>query len=121
MGTFPMTTVESGGNIKAQAYPEMMRLWDERTQFTRSELGDAPGWAKWVDRDGDLFDAVDEADAFDELIDSTHPIIRIEGVLILPSRALATEASDYKYKRWRWLGDLVAAGHLRKVVDDERA
>lgn len=121
MNTFPMTTVESGGQIKKQARTEMMCLWDERTQFTRSELGGAPDWAKWVDKDGDLFDATDEADAFDELIDSTHPVIRIEGVLVLPSRALATEVTDYEYKRWRWLGDLVAAGHLRKVVDDERA
>ena len=63
MNTFPLTTVESGGQIKEDARAEMARLWGERTQFTRSELGDAPQWARWVDKDGWLFDATDAFDA----------------------------------------------------------
>ena len=115
MNTFPLTTVESGGQIKEDARPEMVRLWGERTQFTRSELGDAPQWARWVDRDGCLFDA------FNEMLDSTHLPIWVAGVRISPHMALWAQASDYKHKCWRWLCDLVAAGELREVVDDARA
>lgn len=121
MNTFPLTTVEPGGQITEDARTEMARLWDERTQFTRSELGDAPLWARWVDRDGYLFDVTDGFDAFNEMLDATHPPIRVAGVRISPHMALWAQASDYKHKCWRWLGDRVAAGELRKVVDDERA
>ena len=121
MNTFPMTTVESGGQIKEDARAELARLWDERTQFTRSELGDAPQWARWVDRDGCLFDETDAFDAFNEMLDSTYPPIRIAGVRISPHMALWAQASDYKHKCWRWLAALVTAGRLREVVDDARA
>ena len=84
MNTFPLTTVESGGQIKEDARPEMARLWGERAQFTRSELGDAPQWARWVDRDGYLFDTTDAFDAFNEMLDSTHPPIWVAGVRISP-------------------------------------
>lgn len=120
MNTFPMTTVESNGQIKEDTLPELVRLWDERTQFTRSELGGAPQWARLVDRDGYLFDGIDAFDAFNEMLDSTHPTIQVAGVRISPHMALWAQASDYKYKQLRWLGDLVVAGLLREVVDDER-
>lgn len=120
MNTFPMSTVESVGQIKEDARPEMVRLWDERTQFTRSELGDAPRWARLVDRDGYLFDGIDAFDAFNEMLDSTHPPIEVAGVRISPHMALWAQASDYKYKQLRWLGELIVAGKLREVVDDER-
>lgn len=121
MNTFPLTAVESGGQIKEDARAEMARLWGERTQFTRSELGDAPQWARWVDKDGWLFDATDAFDAFNEMLDSTHLPIWVAGVRISPHMALWAQASDYKHKCWRWLCDLVAAGELREVVDDARA
>lgn len=120
MNTFPLTTVESGGQVKEDARTEMARLWDERRQFTRSELGDAPQWARWVDKDGYLFDVTDGFDAFNEMLDSTHPPIQVAGVRISPHMALWAQASDYRYKCWRWLCDLIAAGELREVVDDER-
>ena len=107
MSTFPMSTVESNGQVKDDARAEMVRLWDERTQFTRSELGGAPDWAQWVDKDGCLFDGIDACDAFNEMLDSTH----------LPIWA---QASDYKHKLEGWLLDLVWSGNLRKVVDDGR-
>lgn len=121
MNTFPLTTVESGGQIKEDARAEMARLWDERTQFTRSELGDAPQWARWVDRDGCLFDATDAFDAFNEMLDSTHLPIQVAGVRISPHMALWAQASDYEDKLEGWLLDLTWSGSLRKVVDDARA
>lgn len=120
MNTFPLTTVESCGQIKDDARAELVRLWDERTQFTRRELGGAPQWARLVDRDGYLFDGIDAFDAFNEMLDSTHPTIQVAGVRISPHMALWAQASDYKYKQLRWLGDLIVAGELREVVDDER-
>lgn len=121
MNTFPLTTVESGGQIKEDARAELARLWDERTQFTRSELGDAPQWARWVDRDGCLFDATDAFDAFNEMLDSTHLPIQVAGVRISPHMALWAQASDYKHKLEGWMLDLIWSGNLRKVVDDARA
>ena len=109
MNTFPLTTVESCGQIKDDARAELVRLWDERTQ-----------WARLVDRDGYLFDGIDAFDAFNEMLDSTHPTIQVAGVRISPHMALWAQASDYKYKQLRWLGDLIVAGELREVVDDER-
>ena len=104
MSTFPLTTVESSGQVEDDARAEMVRLWDERTQFTRSELGGAPDWAQWVDKDGCLFDGIDACDAFNEMLDSTYSPIRIAGVRISPHMALWAQASDYKHK----LGRLVA-------------
>lgn len=121
MNTFPLTAVESGGQVKEDARAEMVRLWDERTQFTRSELGNAPGWAQWVNKDGWLFDGIDACDAFNEMLDSTHLSIRIAGVRISPHMALWAQASDYKHKLEGWMLDLIWSGNLRKVVDDARA
>nr|DAX43397.1 MAG TPA: hypothetical protein [Caudoviricetes sp.] len=121
MNTFPLSTVESGSQVKEDALPEMVGLWDGRTQFTRKELGGAPDWARWVDRDGYLFDMTDVFDAFNEMLDSTRPPIQIVGVQISPHMALWAQPSDYKHKCWCWLGDLIAAGELREVVDDARA
>lgn len=121
MNTFPMTTVESGGQIKEDARPEMARLWDERTQFTRAELGGAPDWAQWVDKDGYLFDGIDACDAFDEMLDATYLPIWIAGVRISPHMALRAQASDYKHKLEGWMLDLIWSNNLRKVVDDARA
>lgn len=121
MNTFPLTTVESGGQVKEDARAELARLWDERTQFTRSELGNAPDWAQWVNRDGWLFDGIDACDAFNEMLDSTHLSIRIAGVRISPHMALWAQASDYKHKLEGWMLDLIRSGDLRKVVDDARA
>lgn len=120
MNTFPVSTVESDEQVKDEARAEMVRLWDERTQFTRSELGDAPRWARLVDRDGYLFDGIDAFDAFNEMLDSTHPPIQVAGVRISPHMALWAQASDYKHKLEGWLLDLVWSGNLRKVVDDGR-
>lgn len=120
MSTFPLTTVESGGQVEDDARAEMVRLWDERTQFTRSELGGAPDWAQWVDKDGCLFDGIDACDAFNEMLDSTHLPIKVAGVRISPHMALWAQASDYKHKLEGWLLDLVWSGNLRKVVDDGR-
>lgn len=121
MNTFPMATVESGGQVKEDARAEMARLWDGRTQFTRSELGDAPQWARWVDRDGCLFDGFDARDAFDEMLDATYSPIRIAGVRISPHMALWAQASDYEDKLEGWLLALTRSGRLRKVVNDARA
>ena len=121
MNTFPTTTVESVGQITEDARTEMARLWDERTQFTRSELGDALCWAQWVNKDGYLFDGFDARDAFDEMLDATHLPIHIAGVRISPHMALWAQASDYEDKLEDWLLDLTLSGNLRKVVDDERA
>lgn len=118
MNTFPRTTVESSGQVKKDARPEMERLWGERTRFTRSELGGAPEWARWVDRGGRLFDVTDAFDAFNEMLDSTYLPIQVAGVQISPHMALWAQASDYKHKCWRWLGYLVATGELREVIDD---
>lgn len=120
MNTFPLTTVESGGQIKEDARAEIARLWGERTQFTRSELGGAPDWAQWVDKDGWLFDGIDACDAFNEMLDSTYSPIRIAGVRIPPHMALWAQASDYKDKLEGWLLALTQSGRLRKVVDDAR-
>lgn len=121
MNTFPLSTVESGNQVKEDARPEMVRLWDERTQFTRSELGGAPDWAQWVTKDGWLFDGIDACDAFNEMLDATCLPIKVAGVRILPHMALWAQASDYKHKLEGWLLDLVWSGNLRKVVDDARA
>lgn len=121
MNTFPLSTVESGNQVKEDARPEMARLWDERTQFTRKELGGAPSWAQWVNKDGYLFDGIDACDAFNEMLDATHLAIQIAGVRILPHMALWAQASDYKHKREGWMLDLIRLGDLRKVVDDARA
>lgn len=121
MNTFPLTTVGSGRQVKEDARPEMVRLWDERTQFTRKELGGAPDWAQWVNKDGWLFDGIDACDAFNEMLDATYPSIQIAGVRISPHMALWAQASDYKHKREGWMLDLIWSGNLREVVDDARA
>lgn len=110
----------SYGCVEGDALEAMQAAWDERTQFTRSELGGAPDWAQWVDTDGCLFDGIDACDAFNEMLDSTHPPIKVAGVRISPHMALWAQASDYKHKLEGWLLDLVWSGNLRKVVDDGR-
>lgn len=38
--------------VTGDALVAMQDVWDERESFTRAELGGAPDWAEYVDRDG---------------------------------------------------------------------
>ena len=101
--------------VTGEALEAMQDAWDERESFTRAELGGAPDWAEYVDRDGAawsregllaclVFDAID---LFGEAhVDATIKDLGNDGM---------TEMLD------GWIDARVFAGELVRLVGEGEA
>lgn len=95
--------------VTGDALEAMQDAWDERWSFTRDELGGAPDWANFVDRDGTAYSI--EALAEEWLQGTDEFDAGVRELMVALSPQLTTKAIIDS------LEERVGAGDLRAVVD----
>lgn len=102
--------------VTGDAFDAMVDAWDDVDTFTRTELGGAPEWADYVDRDGELFSDSELEDRFTDVLNECYDSVSICGYEYDAGRALRElDPTAFRCGMLDWVDGRIQDGDLRPI------
>lgn len=102
--------------VTGDAFNFMVNAWDERDSFTRDELGGAPDWADYVDKDGELLSESEMFDGYMASLNDMYDMVDVCGFLFEAGAVLCEmDPTAFRCGMLAWIDEREQDGELRRI------
>ena len=102
--------------VEGDALEAMQDAWDDVYSFTRSELGDVPDWADYVNAEGELFTESELEDTFADGLNDCYGPVSVCGYEYDAGRVLReVDPVAFREGFLDWLDAQQSDGELRSI------
>nr|DAV40554.1 MAG TPA: hypothetical protein [Caudoviricetes sp.] len=102
--------------VEGDALEAMQDAWDDVYSFTRSELGDVPDWADYVNAEGELFTESELEDTFADRLNDCYGPVSVCGYEYDAGRVLReVDPVAFREGFLDWLDAQQSDGELRSI------